>query len=248
MRENVRAFCQLAAEIFPLGGPLYEFGAYQVQGQEERANLRGFFPRRAYFGCDARPGPGVERIEDLEALALPDECASTVLCFETLEHVFRVHDACGEMFRVLKPGGVLMVSVPFHFRIHAYPDDYWRMTPSCLLQLLEPYGARLLATVGMPKLPHTLLALAVKSPVAVEFVPRAGQLADAYREWLCRQQVSLGLARRAKRLAVSLLRSKGERARVRSWYHAEFVIDWSAEQLTKRRALSVGSQELRVET
>jgi hypothetical protein len=31
---------------------------------------------------------------------------------------------------LLEPGGVVFVSAPFCWRIHGYPDDFWRFTPS----------------------------------------------------------------------------------------------------------------------
>ena len=58
---------------------------------------------------------------------------------------FLVHDrdskfsyAFDEVFRVLRPGGLFVITSPLNFRIHGYPDDYWRMTPNCLRRMLEP--------------------------------------------------------------------------------------------------------------
>ncbi len=53
------------------------------------------------------------RNEDLTQLTLADESVDVVGCFECLEHIPRDGDAMGEMFRVLRPGGRLLVSVPF---------------------------------------------------------------------------------------------------------------------------------------
>jgi hypothetical protein len=32
----------------------------------------------------------------------------------------------------MKPGATIFVTVPFCWRIHGYPSDYWRMTPEAL--------------------------------------------------------------------------------------------------------------------
>lgn len=48
--------------------PIYEFGAPEVPGQEQRA-IRPLFAGRDYLGCDLEPGPGVDRTLDLERLA-----------------------------------------------------------------------------------------------------------------------------------------------------------------------------------
>jgi SAM-dependent methyltransferase len=228
MRESVRAFCELAVEHIRPEGPVYEFGSYQVEGQRQRANLRDLFPGRAYVGCDMRRGPGVDRVENLAGLKLPDGSAGTVVCFDTLEHTFDVRQACREMFRVLRPSGVFVVSVPFHFRIHAYPDDYWRITPSALLRLLEPYGAVLLGYQGSPKTPHTVMALAVKRPVEVSFLPQAQCMVEAFQRWLA-DAGATGPLDRVRRWGQMLLRSKGERARMRAWHEAEFVIHRAAD-------------------
>ena len=63
-----------------------------------------------------------------------------MLCIETFEHVFEVRRAFDEVFRILKPGGLFVITSPLNFRIHGYPDDYWRMTPNCLRRMLEPYA------------------------------------------------------------------------------------------------------------
>ena len=90
MRDHNKAFCRLVAETFDCPGPVFEFGSYQVDGQEGYANLRALFPAKNYVGCDMRPGPGVDRVEDVTAISLPDGSAGTVLCIETFEHVFEV--------------------------------------------------------------------------------------------------------------------------------------------------------------
>ena len=89
MRDHNKAFCRLVAETFDCPGPVFEFGSYQVEGQEGYANLRELFPGKTYVGCDMRPGPGVDRVEDVTAISLPDSSAGTVLCIETFEHVVR---------------------------------------------------------------------------------------------------------------------------------------------------------------
>ena len=142
MRDHNKAFCRLVAETFDCPAPVYEFGSFQVEGQEGYANLRGMFPGKVYVGCDMRPGPGVDRVEDVSAISLPDGSAGTVLCIETFEHVFEVRRAFDEVFRILKPGGMFVITTPLNFRIHGYPDDYWRMTPNCLRRLMAPYAAR----------------------------------------------------------------------------------------------------------
>jgi SAM-dependent methyltransferase len=225
MRDHTKAFCRLAAETFDCPGPVYEFGSYQVEGQEGYADLRALFPRREFIGCDMRPGPGVDRVEDVSRLTLGDASAGTVLCIETFEHVFEVRKAFDEVFRVLRPGGLLVFTSPLNFRIHGYPDDYWRMTPHCLRRMLDPYEARLVGFQGYHKFPHTVMALAAKSPAPPDFVLRADQFSEAYQHWLRETEENLPVLEKLQRRLSLLYRSKGERYQLKGYYQAELSVD-----------------------
>ena len=202
MRDHNKAFCSLVAETFDCPSPVFEFGSYQVDGQEGYANLRELFATKSYVGCDMRPGPGVDRVEDVTAISLPDESAGTVLCIETFEHVFEVSKAFNEVFRLLKPGGIFVITSPLNFRIHGYPDDYWRMTPSCLRRQLSPYAARVSGFQGYHAFPHTVMGVGLKAPVTVDGVQAgaAGRAAinrgSSRPRRVCRSAKSSGGGRR----------------------------------------------------
>lgn len=225
MRDHNKAFCELMARTFDCPGPVYEFGSYQVEGQEEYADLRGFFEGRTYVGCDMRSGPGVDRVEDVSQLTLPDATVGTAICIETFEHVFEVRRAFDEIFRVLQPGGLFLLTSPFNFRIHAYPDDYWRMTPTCLRRMLEPYDGRLVGFQGHAKFPHTVMSLAVKGPAPDDFATRAERLASLYQDWIAQAEATLPMASKLRRAFGRLYRSRGERHQIADYYKAAFTID-----------------------
>jgi SAM-dependent methyltransferase len=227
MRDHNKAFCRLVAETFDCPGPVYEFGAYQVEGQVDYADLRGVFPGKSYVGCDMRPGPGVDRVEDVTAIGLPDGSAGTVLCIETFEHVFEVRRAFDEVFRILRPGGVFVITSPLNFRIHAYPDDYWRMTPNCLRRMFEPYAVRLTGYQGYHKFPHSVMGLAIKGPAPADAARRADDLAGAYRGWLQQAEAALPLGQKLRRSCAQLYRSRGERYQLSAYYRADFTLDVS---------------------
>jgi SAM-dependent methyltransferase len=228
MRDHNKAFCRLVAETIDCPDPVFEFGSYQVEGQEGYANLREFFPGKAYVGCDMRPGPGVDRIEDVTAIGLPDQSAGTVLCIETLEHVFEVRRAFDEVLRILRPGGVLVITSPLNFRIHGYPDDYWRLTPNCLRRLLEPYAGRLTGYQGYHAFPHTVMGLAIKAPLPGDSAARLAKLGSAYTVWGRRTAASRPVGIKLRRLLAQTYRSKGERRQVADYYATQFVIDVEA--------------------
>ncbi len=225
MRENVKAFVAQAARAFHLQGPVYEFGSYLVEGQGTFADLRPCFPGQQYIGCDLRPGPGVDRIEDLANLRIPDDSAAAIVCVDTLEHVFHVERAVSEMVRVLAPGGALLVSVPMDFKIHDYPSDYWRLTPSCLARLLSPLGSVLVGSQGVESYPHTVFAIGLKSPVPTDFAPAAGAFIDGFQSWLQHAQASVPRSRQWRQKLLGWTRGKGERRRQHEYHQARFVFD-----------------------
>jgi SAM-dependent methyltransferase len=69
-----------------------------------------------------------------------DLTVDTVLSTETLEHVLDPLSFLAEAKRSLRPGGRLILTVPFAARWHYVPFDYWRFTPSGLKHLLGKSG------------------------------------------------------------------------------------------------------------
>lgn len=96
-----------------------------------------FFPNRV--ALDIRRGAGVQIIGDAQALGIADAAFDVVLCTEVLEHVPEPQRAIDEMFRVLKPGGTLLLTTRFLFPIHDAPHDYFRFTKYGLRHLLRRF-------------------------------------------------------------------------------------------------------------
>lgn len=88
---------------------------------------------------------------DAHQLTFSDNCFDSILSVEVFEHLHSPRQAAHEMYRVIKTGGVALVSVPFLFRIHGDPHDYHRFTLSGLCELFSsfedvkviPYGSRI---------------------------------------------------------------------------------------------------------
>jgi SAM-dependent methyltransferase len=158
----IRGLARAVAETFALPGPILEIGSYQVEGQEHLANLRALFPGREFVGVDIRPGPGVDLVASVEALPQPNASVGTVLALSTFEHVQHFWLGFDEIYRVLRPGGVLLVSCPFYFHRHAYPSDYWRFTPEALELLLERYPSKVIGWQGPVQRPANVWALAFR--------------------------------------------------------------------------------------
>jgi SAM-dependent methyltransferase len=77
---------------------------------------------------------------DGDTWPVAEASVDVVLSTETLEHVPEPRVFLAEAYRCLKPGGHLILTVPFAARWHFIPYDYWRYTPSSLLRLLAAAG------------------------------------------------------------------------------------------------------------
>jgi SAM-dependent methyltransferase len=162
MNHFLHGVAQAACLAFDLAGPILEVGAYQVPGQEEIADLRKLFLGKSYIGVDMRAGPGVDCVADVEDLPQPSGSIGTVIAMSTFEHVPRFWRGFDEIHRVLRPDGVLLVSVPFHFHVHSYPSDYWRFTPEAMHILLEDYPTRIIGWHGPRNRPANVWAVAFR--------------------------------------------------------------------------------------
>lgn len=98
-------------------------------------------PYSSYFknriGFDVKVGKGVDVVGDAHNLPFENEKFDVVLCTEVLEHLHSPHIAASEMKRVLKMGGLLILSTRFIFPIHDAPDDFYRYTKYGLKYLFK---------------------------------------------------------------------------------------------------------------
>jgi SAM-dependent methyltransferase len=199
MNHFLHGVARATSEAFELPGPILEIGSYQVAGQEDLADLRRLFPDKPYLGVDLRPGPGVDCLANVEALPQADASVGTVVAMNCFEHVARFWRGFDEIHRVLCADGVLLVSAPFYFHIHEYPNDYWRFSPAALEVLLEPYPTKIVGWHGPKGRPLHVWAVAFREgwpTVSAEQVENYRVLLGRYaREPLSRfKQLRFGLA------------------------------------------------------
>jgi SAM-dependent methyltransferase len=97
-----------------------------IDTSDAKARFGYSMPDTHYFGGDDW---GVE-----------EHTFDTVLCTEVLEHIPDPAAFLARAGRCLRPGGRLVLTVPFAARWHFIPYDYWRFTPSGLRQLLTDAG------------------------------------------------------------------------------------------------------------
>jgi ubiquinone/menaquinone biosynthesis C-methylase UbiE len=97
-----------------------------------------------HVGVDHPDSPHALTSVDVLATAydipMPDSTFDTALMSEVLEHLERPHDALSEAFRLLRPGGKLILTTPFIWPLHEEPRDFYRYSPYGLRHLLDGAG------------------------------------------------------------------------------------------------------------
>jgi SAM-dependent methyltransferase len=117
IRSNIAEFVRECHERGLFHSPLLEVGAagqndylaewYQLVTSNLATNMQG-----TSVPLD---------MEDMHGIA--DSSLGSVLCSEVIEHVRHPERAIAEAFRVLRPGGTLILSTPYSIVIHNSPDD-----------------------------------------------------------------------------------------------------------------------------
>ncbi|HEX9639745.1 MAG TPA: class I SAM-dependent methyltransferase [Candidatus Krumholzibacteria bacterium] len=132
MHASVLAFVKRnAARIH---APVLEVGSCNVNG-----SVRSFC-QEPYTGIDIVSGPGVDQVVAEGPLPFEDESFQTVISTEMLEHALDPVSSLREMVRVLKPGGVLLVTARGNGFFHHNPPDRWRVMPGTLREWSERLG------------------------------------------------------------------------------------------------------------
>ena len=59
------------------------------------------------------------------------------MCFEVIEHVFNIDEVLTEIFRVLKPNGLFLGTLPFVCEEHEIPYDFARYSSYGIRHILS---------------------------------------------------------------------------------------------------------------
>jgi SAM-dependent methyltransferase len=105
--------------------------------------------------------PGDERTNiqiysPLHQIPVESNHFDAILCIAVLEHVENPEEVVPELFRVLKPGGHLILEVPFLQPEHKVPTDFQRYTKDGLVRLVSHHGFTVERIQGLFTVYHTL--------------------------------------------------------------------------------------------
>lgn len=87
---------------------------------------------QAYSDCDV--------ISDAANMPFRSSSIDIVRSNSVYEHLKCPASVSRECHRILKPGGLFIVTVPFHFIEHGWPFDYFRYTPDGMSSVLAEAG------------------------------------------------------------------------------------------------------------
>ncbi len=112
-----------------------------------------------YIGVDPFPTAHADIRADAWNIPLPDAFADGIILTQSLEHIAKTEAAIDEIYRLLKPGGHVLITVPQTMRVHTAPvalteapvkkvpstiasvwkEDYYRFTKYGLLYLFRDF-------------------------------------------------------------------------------------------------------------
>jgi SAM-dependent methyltransferase len=137
IRENVSKFLREIGQLYDAPGILLDIAHQNYEG------AAASFRKAKILTLDINPLSEATYIADIcrnNRRIIPDEYFDFVVCTEVLEHTLNPFAAVGEIYRILKPKGLVFISVPFNFRIHGPLPDCWRFTKYGLEVLLKHYS------------------------------------------------------------------------------------------------------------
>jgi SAM-dependent methyltransferase len=125
-KEVVRYFLEY------VNGKTLDLGAGSAKYRQiikERAN--------EYLAFDMFPGPNIDIAGDASNTPFLEESFDTIISTQLLEHVERPWLVIKEIRRILKKGGVCILTAPFINPYHDDPGDYFRYTTSGIKSLFR---------------------------------------------------------------------------------------------------------------
>lgn len=92
-----------------------------------------------YVGIDLENGKGVDVVQNMaDGIGdLKENYFDLVICCSVLEHTPKPWVMAEHLQRIIRPGGVIYIAVPWIWRYHKYPDDYFRYSFAGIKSLFD---------------------------------------------------------------------------------------------------------------
>lgn len=169
-RWYITQFVENCARKVPAGAAVLDAGAGECV-------YKKYFQHCDYKSVDSGVGEAnwnynnLDFIAPLDQLPMKDASFDAVLCTEVLEHLEWPRESVREMFRVLKRGGSLFLTVPMAHDQHQVPYDFFRYTSYGLRSICMDAGFKEIEIV-----PHggIFVRWAYELPRIRQFIPGTG--------------------------------------------------------------------------
>jgi SAM-dependent methyltransferase len=114
----------------------------------KKAPYRAKVPATEYLTLDLRPDVGADIVGDLHDVPRESESIDTAIATEVLEHCYEPARAVNELHRVLRPGGLCLLTTRFIHPFHPDPHDYFRFTHEGLEHLFRGFSTTTVRPLG----------------------------------------------------------------------------------------------------
>ncbi|MBC7886428.1 MAG: class I SAM-dependent methyltransferase [Ferruginibacter sp.] len=126
-----------------LSGVVLEIGA---GGNHLKEDFKSMYGEWISLDYDLR-SDSIDLRGDGQQLPFKNEMFDTIISIDVLEHVPNPEKFVAEMFRVIKPGGTVILSTPFFFYLHEEPFDFFRFSKYGLRTIFERHGFKVIDVI-----------------------------------------------------------------------------------------------------
>ena len=131
-------------------GKLLDFGC----GSKPYEHL---FTVDSYIGIDLEVNEGhnipkhkVDVFYNGDKLPFSENSFDSIYASEVFEHVFNLEEILNDINRVHKPGGLLLITMPFVWREHEMPNDFGRYTSAGIKHIMKKCNYNIIAHEKAP--------------------------------------------------------------------------------------------------
>ena len=133
---NRQAWLQQILSALPQGSRILDAGAGELKNRQYCGHLdyvsQDFCQYQGTGGGSPDEGlqnhgwdtTGIDLVSEITSIPAPDGSFDAILCSEVLEHVPEPTHALDEFVRLLRPGGVMILTAPFGSNVHMAPYHY----------------------------------------------------------------------------------------------------------------------------
>lgn len=136
-RHYVDDFYQRKCTAIDKGRSLLDLGGNK-SAKRGSFNIHDHTDNVTYLNYSPKYSPDI--IGDAHNLPFSESSYDFIICSELFEHLNNPQQVLSECYRILKPGGQLLITVPFMFPIHPDPYDFGRYTDQFWESQLESLG------------------------------------------------------------------------------------------------------------